>query len=44
MQIKYHYGDTDDNIYNTTKLIKNMTQKMLTCAYMGEGIYLYAKE
>lgn len=31
MQIKYHYGDTDDNIFNTTKLINNITGKLITC-------------
>lgn len=44
MQIKYHYGDTDDNIFNTTGLINNITGKLLSCAYMTEGLYVYAKQ
>ena len=44
MQIKYHYGDTDDNIFNTTKLISTITSKLLVCAYMVENLYDYAED
>lgn len=44
MEIKYHYGDTDDNIFNTSRLIGNMTKKLSTCAYMIEGFYDFVED
>lgn len=43
MGIKYHYGSTHDQFYNTTKLFKNMTKHAAVCVSAIEGIFDYVQ-
>ena len=38
MSIRMHYGNTNDNIFNTTKLVKKVTQHLSVCVSMVEGL------
>lgn len=44
MQIRYHYGNLNDNMFNTTKLIRNMTQHLDICTRMVEDMVNYGIE
>lgn len=45
LQIKYHYGSMDDNIFNTTKLISNISQHFQVCTSFVDGMYdFYASQ
>lgn len=38
MQIRYHYGDTDDIVFNTTRLIYNISNHLTVCTNVFEGL------
>jgi hypothetical protein len=43
MDIRYYYGDTDDIIFNTTKLVLNITKHLAVCTDMADGFYQFAQ-
>jgi hypothetical protein len=41
LQIRFHYGDTVDNIFNMTELVANVSNHMTVCTSSLENLYFY---
>jgi len=41
MEWRYYYGNFDDNLYNTTRELSNMTNTLMVCFDVIENLYIY---
>ena len=44
MEIKFHYANFEDKLFNATMLLSNFSMDMMYCASLGEDIYTFVKQ